>query len=100
MNNVGTFERICRMPYAYSDLPDPLPTIEPICLAGDVVVLDGPWRDHQAVAIREVSDDRGTIWVDITAASDHCAAVGVHRVIEIRRDGADPWTRPARTPGE
>ncbi|MBA2720763.1 MAG: hypothetical protein H0U52_16210 [Chloroflexi bacterium] len=90
---ISTYTKQNRMPYAYSDKPDPPPTEEPIVKVGDRVVTNGPWAEPQEGTVLEVSSDHGTVWVDVPGPGGDRTAIGVHRVESITRD-ADHWTRP------
>lgn len=72
---IETFTKHNRMPFVYSDIPDPPSTIEPIVEVGDLV------------------DDHGSIWVDVLGnAGWGWTAIGVHRIETIMR-GYERWTR-------
>ena len=92
MSKIETYTKQNRMPFVYSDKPNPPPTEEPIVKVGDHVITNGPWVEPQKATVLDVSSDHGTVWVDVPGPGGDRTAIGVHRIESIRR-GADRWTR-------
>lgn len=83
-----------RMPYAYSDRPDPPPTVEPVLRIGDKVVLDY-WTTPVPGVVKDVDEEGKLAWFKVPVAvpgGGDTIALGVHRVIEVVR-GNDRWVR-------
>lgn len=92
MSKIKTYTKQNRMPFVYSDKPDPPPTEEPIVKVGDHVITNGPWTTPQKATVLEVSNDHGTVWIDVPGPGGDRTAIGIHRIESIRR-GTDHWTR-------
>lgn len=94
---IETFTCPHRMPYAYSNQPDPPSTTEPVVLAGDEITIDGPLvGDPVTGTVREVAVDGRLIWISTPGIAwpggSEVGVVGVHRVIAVKR-GDEVWRR-------
>jgi hypothetical protein len=88
-----------RQPHSYSDLPPPLPTVEPVLQIGDKVVLDYSTTPVPGT-VKDINEDGTLVWFKVPVAvpgGGDTIALGVHRVVEVLR-GKDRWVRGKVSP--